>query len=357
METVAILELNGEKIEINTNTVFPVILADVMYEGDLDLMMADLKSKNKLMSEAKKIKFISENIPGISSNFVTKPFIFSEFLSYLNEFNLTPGDFNHATLNELYDIILDYADHHNFDELKKIVKFMIDIDPNYTPAYEILGSVLIEEGNLEEGKKYLELAVKQDPWNVAALSELGETYFNLGEYEKAAEIWMKEVELMPENSVTYFMIADAYRQCKNFKKAARILEKFLNKYPKSILAKYELIEIYRKLSRNIEADELKEEISKSQPEYVSDVEIWAKIMFQNKKYENVEKFISKFLYKNKEYEHFKILLTIPFLKSGKKEEAKLIIREIKEKFPWYYYGMKNILDEMLDENEKSILMD
>ncbi|SHE27641.1 Tetratricopeptide repeat-containing protein [Marinitoga hydrogenitolerans DSM 16785] len=357
METVAIIDLMGEKIEINTNTVFPVILADVMYEGDIDLMMADLKSKEKLMTESKKIKKISEKIPGISSNFVTKPFIFSEFLSYLKEFELSPSDFNHATLNELYDIILDYADHHEFDDLKSIIKFMIEIDPNYTPAYEILGSVLIEEGNLEEGKKYLELAVKQDPWNVAALSELGETYFNLGEYEKAAEIWMKEVELMPENTVTYFMISDAYRQCGNFKKAARILEKFLNKYPKSILAKYELMEVYKKLERSIEANELKAEISRSQPEYVSDVEIWAKIMFQNEKYEKVERFINKFLDRNNEYEHFKILLVVPLLKSGKTEEAKLIIREIKEKFPWYYYGMKNILEDILDENEKTVLVD
>ncbi|GAB6188509.1 tetratricopeptide repeat protein [Marinitoga arctica] len=357
METVTILNLKGEKIELNTNTVFPVILADVMYEGDLDLMMADLKSKKKLMTEANKIRKLSDHIPGIISNFVTKPFIFSEFLSYLNEFELRPSDFNHATLNELYDIILDYADHHNFKELKEIIKFMIEIDPNYTPAYEVLGSVLVEEGNLEDGKKYLELAVKQDPWNYAALSELGETYFNLGEYEKAAEIWLKEVELMPENTVTYFLIADAYSQCGNFKKAARILEKFLNKYPKSILAKYELMEIYKKLGRNIEAEELKEEIAKSQPEYVSDVEIWAKIMFQNGKYDKVEKFIIKFLNKNNEYEHFRILLSIPLLKNGKKEEAKLVIREIKEKFPWYYYGMKNILEDVLKEDEKDILVD
>jgi tetratricopeptide (TPR) repeat protein len=355
MEIVALLNINGEKIEINTNTVFPIILSDVMYEGDLDLMMADLKSKDKLMLESKKIKFLSENIPGITSNFVTKPFIFSEFLAYLDEFELTPSDFNHATLNELYDIILDYADHHNFSELKKIVKFMIEIDPNYTPAYEILGSVLVEEGNLEEGEKYLEMAVKQDPWNIAALSELGEVYFNLGEFEKAAEIWGKEVELMPENTVTYFMIADAYRQAKNYKKAARILEKFLNKYPKSILAKYELIEIYKKLERSIEAQEMEEEISNAQPEYVSDVEIWAKIMFQNGKYERVEKFINKFLDKNTDYEHFRILLTVPFIKSGKKDKAKSLIGEMKEKYPWYYYGVKNIFDEILNDDEKVFL--
>lgn len=357
METVTILDLKGKKYELNTNTVFPIILTDIMYEGDLDLMMADLKAKKKLMAEAKKIKEISEEIPGVTSNFVTKPFVFSEFLSYLKEFELEPSDFNHATLNELYDIILDYADHHSFDELKEIIKFMIAIDPNYTPAYEVLGSVLVEEGNFEEGKKYLELAVKQDPWNFAALSELGEIYFNFGEYEKAAEIWLKEVELMPENTVTYFMIADAYRQCGNFKKAARILEKFLNKYPKSILAKYELMDIYKNLGRNIEAEELKEEISKSQPEYISDVEIWAKIMFQNGKYDKVEKFINKFLDKNKEYDHFRILLSIPLLKAGKKEEAKLIIKEVKNKFPWYYYGMKNIMEEILKEDEKDILVD
>jgi tetratricopeptide (TPR) repeat protein len=355
MENLIDINLNGEIITITDKTPFPILLAEFLYEGDFDLMMADLKNNVELVEEAKKVTKLMENLPGLTSNFITRPFVFNDFMTYMDEFKIKPSDLNHVSLNGMFDIVLERADRKAFDMVKKIIDFMLKIDSNFAPAYELLGSILIEEGDFEKGKEYLEKAAKIDPWNIAALSELGEAYFNLKEFNKAAEIWKKEIELSPDNYVTYFMISDAYIEIEEFEKAAHNLEKFLSRFPKSILGKFELSELYRKLGRNIEADELKDEILNSTPEYQSDIEIWSKIMIEKQKFDRVIKFIEKYIRGNDENEHLKLLLVVPYIKSGRKSEAKEIYKTMKEKFSWYIYSLKNVFDENLNDEERELL--
>ncbi|MDO7977592.1 tetratricopeptide repeat protein [Oceanotoga teriensis] len=351
MENIVNVNLNGEVYTITDRTPFPLLLSEYLYEGDFDLMMVDLKEKKDFINECKTLKVLMDNIPGINSNFITSPFIFNDFLSYMEEFNIKINDFNHVSLNGLIDIVLDRADKKDFDIVKKILYFTLDIDSNFAPAYELLGSILIEEGNFEDGKKSLEKAVKIDPWNIAALSELGEAYFNLKEYDKAAEIWKKEIELAPNNYVTYFMITDAYMEVDKYDKAANILEKFLNRFPKSILGKFQLSNIYKELSRNIEAEGLLNEILNSIPEYESDIEIWTKLMIENNKNKTVIKFIEKFIERSENNEHFKLLLVIPYFKSGEIEKAKKIFKNLKDEYSWYIYGLKDSFNAVLNKDE------
>lgn len=355
MENLININLDGEIIPITDATPFPILLAEFLYEGDFDLMIADLKDKKNLVEEAKKVKQLMEKLPGLTSNFITRPFIFNDFMTYMDEFDIKPSDLNHVSLNGMFDIVLERTDRKDFDIVKKIIDFMLIIDSNFAPAYELLGSILIEEGDFEKGKEYLEKAAKIDPWNIAALSELGEAYFNLKEYNKAAEIWKKEIELSPNNYVTYFMISDAYIEIEEFEKAANNLEKFLTRFPKSILGKYELSELYKKLGRNIEADELKDEILNSTPEYQSDIEIWSKIMIEKQKFNRVIEFIEKYVRDNDENEHFNLLLVVPYIKSGRKAEAIKLYKSMKEKFSWYLYGLKNVFEENLSIEEKELL--
>jgi tetratricopeptide (TPR) repeat protein len=355
MENIININLDGEIISITDKTPFPILLAEFLYEGDFNLMMADLKDKKDLLEEAKKVTRLMENLPGLTSNFITRPFVFNDFMTYMDEFNIKPSDLNHVSLNGMFDIVLERADRKAFDIVKSIIDFMLKIDSNFAPAYELLGSILIEEGDFEKGKEYLEKAAKIDPWNIAALSELGEAYFNLKEYNKAAEIWKKEIELSPNNYVTYFMISDAYIEIEEYEKAAHNLEKFLSRFPKSILGKYELSNLYKKLERNIEADELKDEILNSTPEYQSDIEVWSKIMIEKQKFNRVIKFIERYVRDNKENEHFKLLLVVPYMKTGRESEAKEIYKSMKEKFSWYIYSLKNLFDENLSNEQKEIL--
>lgn len=351
MQNIVKMNLDNDSVEITELTPFPILLCEFLYEGDFELMKADLKHNSKFIEEANKIDKLIKYLPGLNSNFVIYPFVLSEFISYLSEFNISYSDLAHISLNGLFDTVLLEADKKNFEFVKEVIEFILKIDPSFAPAYELMGSVLIEKGEIEEGGEYLEKAIKLDPWNIAALSELGELYFNLGEYEKAAEIWKKELELSPNNYVTYFMIADAYIQKESYEKAAHVLEKFLNRFPNSILGKYELSSIYENLSRKTEANELKEEILNSTPEYSSDIEVWAKVMFENQKYKEVQNFIEKFVEQNKDHQHFKLLLVIPYLKDKKIEEAKKIYNEVKENYMWYIYGLKDILNNNLSKDQ------
>jgi predicted Zn-dependent protease len=355
MEHIVKFNIGEEEIEITDLTPFPILLCEFLYEGDFELMKADLKNNSKFIEEAKKIEKLVEHLPGLTSNFVIYPFVLSEFLAYFSEFQINYSDLVHISLNGLFDTVLLEADKKNFDFVKDVVDFILKIDPSFAPAYELMGSVLVEKGEMEEGEEYLEKAVKLDPWNIAALSELGELYFNLGEYEKAAAIWKKELELSPNNYVTYFMIADAYMQKGDYEKAAHVLEKFLNRFPNSILGKYELCTIYEKLSRTTEANELKEEILNTTPEYSTDIEVWAKVMFENGKYKEVQNFLEKYIDQDKENEHFKLLLVIPYLKVKRFDEAKSIYQEVKDKYMWYIYGLEEILNKNLTKEELKVI--
>ncbi|BBE31574.1 hypothetical protein OSSY52_17150 [Tepiditoga spiralis] len=350
MENIVNVNINGESIAISTQTPFPLMLSEYLYEGDFDLMMADLNNKKEFIEECKKVKFLMDNLPGLTSSFITTPFIFNNFITYFDEFNIKATDLNHVSLNGLFDIVLDRADRKDFDLVKKIIEFMLKIDKNFAPAYELYGSILIEEGDFNKGTEYLETSIKLEPWNVAALSELGETYFNLGEYDNAAKIWKKEINLSPDNYVTYFMLTDAYIEAKKLTKAAHVLEKFLNRFPKSILGKYELSGLYEKLSRTLEASELKDEIMKSVPVYSSDIEVWTKIMFEKNQFKKVQEFLEKYIENKKDHDHFKLLLVVPYIKSGKVEEAKKIYDEMKNKYKWYLYGLKEIMEKYIDKN-------
>ena len=343
MQKLVRIAFDDNIIDITDLTPFPFLLCEFLYEGDFELMKQDLKSNSKFIQEANKIEELIKFLPALTSNFVVSPFILSEFLSYLEEFKISFSDLAHISLNGIFDTVLLECENRNYKVAEDLIDFILKIDPGFAPAYELMGSIYIEKGNLEEGKLYLENALKIDPWNVAALSELGQLYFNQGNFEKAAEMWKKELELSPNNYVTYFMITNAYIQNQDYTKAAKILEKFLNRFPKSILGKYQLSSIYKCLGRFIEAEGLQEDILRSTPEYSSDIEVWVKIMFENGKYQDVQTFLEKFISENPQSEHFKLLLIVPYIKSGNLNKAKEIYIQMQEKYKWYLYGLKEML--------------
>lgn len=193
MQHIVKIAFEGKTYDITDLTPFPFLLCEFLYEGDFELMKEDLKNNQKFIQEANKIEELLEYLPGLTSNFVVSPFILSEFLSYLDEFQISIGDLSHVSLNGLFDSVLLECENRNYKIVEDLIDFILKIEPSFAPAYELMGSIYIEEGNLEKGQEYLEKALQIDPWNVAALSELGQVYFNLGDFRKAAEMWKKNL--------------------------------------------------------------------------------------------------------------------------------------------------------------------
>ena len=344
--------MKGENFEvtITLNTPLAVILRDLFYEGDWEAMEADL-SKNEILSkEIKTCRKIEEEIVQLGEE-VYAPISFPELKDWMEEVGIGVKDLQHISLNGLYDLALDYADKGFYDIAYEIISFMLEFDPHYAPAYELKGSLLIEEGKVEEGLVYLDKAIEIDPWLIEAYSSLGEGYYNLGDYEKAAYYWEKEIEKSPENKLTYFMIADAYEKLGEHRKALDVLSRLLHRDPDSILALYEMKEIYEKIGEKEKAREIEDRIASMEPKYTSDLEVWAKVLLKRGEYEKVMKVLEEKMKSSALNTHIKLLLIIPYIKLGMRERAEEILEEIKDNNVWYYYGKRELFNEFLSESE------
>ena len=344
---------DGVKVDITINTPLAVMIRDLLYEGDWEAMEADMEGNELMMKEIEVCKTIEENIVELGEE-VYEPVSFPELIEWLKEVNLSTDDFQHVSLNGLYDLALDYADKGIYETAYEIINFMLEIDPHYAPAYELKGSLLIEQGKVEEGLVYLDKAVEIDPWLIEAYSSLGEGYFNLGDYERASYYWEKEIEKAPENKLTYFMLADAYEKLGRYQKAVDTLSRLLQRDPESILAMYEVAELYRKMGKEDKAVEMEERIASMKPKYTSDIEVWAKVMIKKGEYERVVEELEQALSKVKLNTHIKMLLVIPYVKLGNIEKAKRILEEIKDNNIWYFYGKKELYSEFLTEEEREV---
>jgi tetratricopeptide (TPR) repeat protein len=347
-----ILKLKGDSFEVNItlNTPLAVIVRDIFYEGDWEAMEADLGKNISMKKEMDTCRTIEENVVQLGEE-IYKPVSFPELKEWLNEMNIKIDDMQHISLNGLYDLALDYADRGLYDVAYDIINFMLDFDPNYAPAYELKGSLLLEEGKIEEGLVYLDKAIEIDPWLIEAYSSLGEGYYNLGEYNKAAYYWEKEIEKAPENKLTYFMIADAYEKLGEHQRAIDILSRLLHRDPESILALYEIKEIYEKIGDFERAKEMEEKIASMKPKYTSDLEVWTKVMLKRGEYKKVMKVLEEKMKTTNLNTHIKLLLVIPYIKLGLKDKAREILEEIKDNNVWYYYGKKELFNEFLSEEE------
>lgn len=354
MERVIILQVQDREIEITTDTPFVIILRDLMYEGDWQLMKQDFGDKNLLAKEIENCEYLESHVTLLNET-VYDPICFDELLEWLESKKISPRNFVHASLNGLYDLALDYADRDLHEVAFRIIKYILDVDKNYAPAYELYGSLLLEKGDFELGIRYLDKAIEIDPWLVEAYSSLGEAYYNLGDYIKAASYWEREIEYAPDNKFTYFMLAEAYRKINLYDRVCNVLERFLKIDPNSILGIYELMEAYDKVGKNDQARQMEEKILKMRPVYASDVEVWSRVQLKHGNYLTVEEVVKQMLSDStKAKTHLKLLLFISYLKQGKLEEAKQLIQEMKDQNIWYLYGKKELFSEFLSEEEMQI---
>ncbi|AIY86673.1 MULTISPECIES: tetratricopeptide repeat protein [unclassified Thermotoga] len=349
-EHIITLVLSGERLDVTTSTPFVVALRDLLYEGDWELLKEDMKKKENIMKEVQTCEKL-EKVVHLDET-VYEPLIFPEFQEWLREENITPKDFKNVSLKGLYDLALEYADRNLYDIAHDIIKFMLDIDENYAPAYELKGSLLVEQGKIEEGIKFLDKAVEIDPWLVQAYASLGEAYYNLGDYEKAIHYWERELEYNPNDKITYFMITEAYYEMNRKDLAVKTLERLLEIDPDNIPALYQLSQLYRELGNEEKAREMEEKIMNCKPKYPTELEPWARVMLKRGRYKEVVEELEKIVESSPLSTLARLLLVVPYVKLGQIDKAREILDDIGQSNFWYYYGKKEILDELLTEEEK-----
>ncbi|QTA37704.1 tetratricopeptide repeat protein [Thermosipho ferrireducens] len=344
--------IKNESIIITEETPFFIMLRDLFYGGAWERMEKDFQ-KGEYLKQINSLKFLEKNVAILDETFY-EPIIWSELRSFLTENNIDWKIMQNATPDGLYDLAIEYADKSLFGDAKDILEYAIKIDRNYAPAYEFLGTLLVEQGKVTEGIKYLDRAIEIDPWLVQAYSTLGEVFYNMGNYNMAIKYWEKEIEYAPNDIFTYFMVADAFTRAGEYQKAIEILNRLLEIDNANIIAMYELAELYRKIGKENEAKKIEMEILNSEPKDPNGIEIWARVQLKYERYERVIKVIEPLINQKKEAFHLKTLLIVPYTKLGDITKARQLFEEVKDNDFWYAYSKKEIFDQFLTKKEKEL---
>lgn len=350
-----ILGLKGDfVIDIDDEKPLLVILRDLFYSGDWRNLKKDLEEKPELYKNVQELEKLEETVTSLNE-IIYEPVVWTEVVEFLEKYGLTAENLLHATPDGLYELAIEYADKNQVETAKDILKFAMKLDKNYAPAYELFGSLLLEEGDIEGAIKYLNRSIELDPWLIQSYSMIGEAYYNLGNYEKAIECWEKEIQLSPANTFTYFMIADAYTKIGKIDKAIHILERFRENTGNSIIALFELTELYEKIGKEEKAREYESMIMEMDPQRdPNGIEIWAKVHLKKGNYDKVISIIENIVSSNPEAKHLNLVLAVAYVKTKQLDKARSIIEELRNDNFWYLYGKREVFDEFLSSYEKEI---
>lgn len=348
-----ILEIGTEKYRIDSHDPFFFLLRDLLYEGTWEILAADLIDNKDHIDRIHKLQSLEEKTGKISGSLFL-PISTEEMKNYFSELNLNPLELRNAIPDGLYELAQDEAESEELDEALKLMNFAIERWPLYAKAYELKGTFLIEKGAQEEGIEFLKNALEIDPTLDEAYSELGQAYYNLEDYDMAIAEWEKELEYTPYDKFAYFMIADAYKKMGKSGSAIEVLRRFVDEDKKTVLARYELMSLYDQLGEYDISKDYEEQILKMMPYYPGDIEPWAKVFFKNERYDEVIKVVEEHIRKYPIDAHFKILLVVPYAKTGKYDEAKKVLSEFKDQKDWYFYGKKELFETNLSEKELNL---
>ncbi|MEJ5258437.1 MAG: tetratricopeptide repeat protein [Fervidobacterium sp.] len=340
--------------DIDEETPMLVILRDLFYSGDWRNMKKDFEDIQHLYDQIQMLEALEERIASLNE-IVYEPIVWTEVVEFLEKYDLTPEKLLHATADGLYELAVEYSDKNLNEVAKDILRFIMRLDKNYAPAYELYGSFLLEEGDIEGAIKYLNRSIELDPWLIQSYSIIGEAYYNMGKYDKAVEYWEKEIKLSPSNTFTYFMLADAYTKINEIQKAIEVLENFRKTSENNIIALYELSELYAKAGNDGKAREYESLILEMDPKSdPNGVEIWAKVHLKKGNYEKVIQTVETIINANPDARHLNLILAVAYIKMNQIEKARRIVDELKSDNFWYLYGKREFFDELLTQSEKEL---
>jgi len=108
----------------------------------------------------------------------------------------------------------------------------INIDPNYTYAYNGLGVTLCKLGRYEEAVEVYKKAISIDPKYVSAYYNLGVALTNLRRYEESIELYQKAIKIDPKDANIYHSLGAAIYELKRYKEAIKEYQKAIKIDPK-----------------------------------------------------------------------------------------------------------------------------
>ena len=98
----------------------------------------------------------------------------------------------------------------NTDQARKLYNRVLDMDPEYAPAYVRLGVIAFQKNKLVKARKHLQQALEIDPDSTVAHYQLSWIYQKSGQIKKAVNSLERVVELRPNSAPACNTLAMLY---------------------------------------------------------------------------------------------------------------------------------------------------
>ncbi len=108
-----------------------------------------------------------------------------------------------------------------FPQAEKLLIKIIRTDPDFVPAFILLGNLYGQSGRYNDAKKMLLRAIKMDNDNGEAFNNLGVIYMNTGEHRKSLDCLKKALKCCGERADIHYNLGNVYKELDNFPEAAR----------------------------------------------------------------------------------------------------------------------------------------
>ena len=134
-------------------------------------------------------------------------------------------------INALIGQALQNFQARNFEEAKKKLTYVLNVQPKNLAALEILGIICSNSGNLKQAVKHFEKIIKIKPDYHLAWSNRGNALLELKQYDQALASYDKAISLKPDYHSAWYNRGNALKELKQYDQALASYDKAISLKP------------------------------------------------------------------------------------------------------------------------------
>jgi TolB-like protein/Tfp pilus assembly protein PilF len=165
----------------------------------------------------------------------------------------------------------------NWPEAERIIKEILQEDPNDALFHHMYSYLLMATGRIDEGIQEIKICESLDPLSLVFSVNVGQFLSMSGRHDEAIQQFQKTIELNPHYETAVFSLADAYQRTGSYDEAIEANERgyrlLQDESTADLFAQAKGKEGYQKAMRIILNDSLQHYLELSEERYVSPLDI------------------------------------------------------------------------------------
>ena len=173
------------------------------------------------------------------------------------------------TIKETFDLAVQNHQNNNLQDAQNYYQKVLALDPNYVPALNNLGNILLELGEHQKAKECYEKAIEIDPNYANAHNNLGIIFYGFGEIQKAKDCYEKAIKINPNYANAHNNLGVIHQNLGENQKAKECYEKAIEINPNDVNALSNFGNFFQELIENQKAKDCFEKAIKINPNHVT----------------------------------------------------------------------------------------